>query len=230
MNLNLWWLYKRFPWLEYRHRIIARLPANASLLDLGTGAGCSRAKLFKFMRPDLNIHATDIRDVSKDAGNDIAFFTADITKGLPKDLDNKFDCVTAMHLLEHLPVNSYSRVMSEIRRVLKPGGILYLETPGIRSLFLPSFSMGRKKTACPINFYDDPSHVKPFSKTGLFYLMKNNGFTIKRTGIARNLLFALCAPLLMIIGLILNKRLLFTIGICNIVGWSVFGCGINSKD
>lgn len=226
--MKLWWLYKRFPWLEYKHRIIARLPENASLLDIGTGAGCSKAKLFKFMRPDLDVYATDIRDVSKDADNDISFFMADITEGLPKDLDNKFDCVTAMHLLEHLPVSSYNNVLANMKKVLKPGGVLYLETPGVRSLLFPSLSIGQDKFHCPINFYDDPTHVKPFSKAGLFYLMKHHGFTVKRTGIARNLVFALCAPVLIITGILVNKRLLLAIGLCHCFGWSVFGCGIKA--
>lgn len=219
--MKLWRLYKKFPWLEYRHRLVAGLPRGASLLELGS-ADCDRARLFKSIRPDLKVFAADIRDLSKNAGPGIEFFVADATAGLPERFDGYFDCVTTMHLLEHLPPAACDAVAETVKRSLKPGGAWYIETPGTRSAWLPSFSLGIRRCNCPINFYDDPSHLKPFSKGGLYYLLSDRGFDVVRCGIARNLLFAALSPGLILAGLLLRKRMWFSIGLCNLIGWSVY--------
>ena len=121
--MKLWRLYRAFPWFEHRHRLIAKLPLNASLLEIGS-SNCDRIKLFKTIRPDLKAFATDIRDFSQEAGTDVVFFVSDVTKGLPSQFDGQFDCVTTMHLFEHLPVDSYDAAVTAIKRVLKPGGQL----------------------------------------------------------------------------------------------------------
>lgn len=225
----LWNVYKKFPYFEYRHRMVANLPYQASLLEVGSST-CEFARLFKFMRPDVQVYATDIHDFSASAGDAIPFVVADITKGLPKDFENRFDCVTTMHLFEHLNPETYETAVREIKRVLKPEGVWYIETPGSRSLFFPSLSIGRDRYNCPMNFYDDPSHVKVFTEGSLFYLMKNNGFTVKRTGIARNWLFTLCAPALVLFGIIMGKRLWVALGLFNLFGWAVFGHGASMKN
>lgn len=226
---SLWKIYKQFPYFEYRHRIVAHLPHQASLLEIGSST-CEFARLFKFMRPDIQVYAVDIEDFSRSAGDSITFAVADITKGLPKDFENRFDCVTTMHLFEHLDPKNYDTAVCEIRRVLKPGGVWYIETPGLRSLFFPSFSFGRHRYSCPMNFYDDPSHVKVFTEGGLFYLMKNNGFIVKRTGVARNWLFTFCAPILVLAGFLTGKRLWVAVGLFNLFGWAVFGHGTSTKE
>jgi SAM-dependent methyltransferase len=182
--------------------------------------------LFKTLRPDVEVYATDIRDFSREAGPEITFCVADITQELPADLEGRFDCVTTMHLFEHLPPDSYDRAIAEINRVLKPGGSWYIETPGTRSILFPSFSLGRTKYNCPINFFDDPSHVKPFSKGGLYYLLHDGGFDVRRVGFARNILFTILSPVLIVGGLVLRQRQWFLVGIGNLLGWSVFAHGV----
>ena len=154
ISVKLWRFYKACPWLEYRHRLISQLPPNSSLLEIGCSY-CDRARLFKTLRPDVNVHATDIQDFSRQAGPEISFFVADVTQGLPAHLEGKFDCVTTMHLFEHLPPGSYDRAVGEISRVLKPGGSWYIETPGTRRA-----STSRCITAVS---RDRPSAVSPAS-------------------------------------------------------------------
>ncbi|QWD44506.1 class I SAM-dependent methyltransferase [Polynucleobacter paneuropaeus] len=48
--------------------------------------------------------------------------------------DNTFDIVTSWEVIEHIPKNSESKMLTEISRVLKPGGSAYLSTPK-KSLF-----------------------------------------------------------------------------------------------
>lgn len=52
----------------------------------------------------------------------------DINKGLPFDSD-KFDEILIEHVLEHIEHKDADFVMSEIHRVLKPGGIVRIEVP-----------------------------------------------------------------------------------------------------
>lgn len=223
--MKLWKIYKQHPWLEVRHKIVAGLPENGSLLEIGS-SHCDRAKLFKTIRPDLRVVATDIKDFSRQAGPDIEFFVSDLTQGLPEEFAQSFDCVTTMHLFEHLPPGSYDAAVNSIKRVLKPGGVWYIETPSVRSTLFPSFSLGARKYQCPINFYDDPSHIQPFSKCGLFYLLSDRGFYVKRFGTARNLLFTVFSPALILLGFALRKRMWLTVGLTNLFGWSVYAQGI----
>jgi predicted SAM-dependent methyltransferase len=53
----------------------------------------------------------------------------DITKGIPLK-DESFDSIDCSHILEHIQLNEdYKFVWNEMYRLLKPGGLLYVETP-----------------------------------------------------------------------------------------------------
>lgn len=73
--------------------------------------------------------------------------------------ENQFDLVEADHVLEHL--SSPFRVMAEIHRILKPGGILIIR--------VPHFSRG----------FSHPEHQRGFDVTFPFYFDKNfvGGYT-----------------------------------------------------
>jgi ubiquinone/menaquinone biosynthesis C-methylase UbiE len=58
-----------------------------------------------------------------------------IQNGLPF-AGETFDSITLMHMMEHLP--QFGKAPVELFRILKPGGRLYIEGPGPRSLFFPS--------------------------------------------------------------------------------------------
>ncbi len=74
--------------------------------------------------------------------------------------DGVFDVVTAVSLIEHL--RSPTCMLREALRVLKPGGVLILVTPNWR------FSYKR--------FFDDPTHVHPYSDTSIGFLLRSVGF------------------------------------------------------
>lgn len=53
----------------------------------------------------------------------------DIRKGIPLP-DDTFDDINCEHTMEHIQLNEdFIFVMWEIRRVLKPGGVVYIEVP-----------------------------------------------------------------------------------------------------
>lgn len=43
--------------------------------------------------------------------------------------DDAFDCVTCLEVLEHLPAANWKLAIEEMRRVLKPGGVLIVTVP-----------------------------------------------------------------------------------------------------
>lgn len=89
-------------------------------------------------------------DVVKLPGVDVVH---NINKTFPF-ADNHFEEIVGNHIIEH--VNDIEAVMKELHRILKPGGILILETPHF------SFS----------NAYVDPTHKKFFSYYTFTYFVK----------------------------------------------------------
>ncbi|PIS14950.1 hypothetical protein COT63_02550 [Candidatus Shapirobacteria bacterium CG09_land_8_20_14_0_10_38_17] len=44
-------------------------------------------------------------------------------------LKKSFDVITAFELIEHLPINSYSSFLNQIKKTLAPNGICFISTP-----------------------------------------------------------------------------------------------------
>lgn len=79
-----------------------------------------------------------------------------------------FDALTLIDVLEHL--SDPASVLEEARRVLKPGGLLYLVTPDIESLsarLLRGYWWGLR-----------PAHLYYFSRRTLASLLREKGFDI----------------------------------------------------
>ncbi len=80
--------------------------------------------------------------------------------------------VSGFHIAEHLPFDSLQILIQEALRVLKPGGILILETPNPENI----------KVATE-NFYLDPTHIRPLPSQLLSFLPEYYGF--ERTKVLR---------------------------------------------
>jgi SAM-dependent methyltransferase len=102
-----------------------------------------------------------------------SFAQVDLDRGRFPFPAESFDAVVASHVLEHL--TDQLKVMDEIFRVLKGGGLLYLECPSDRSLRLPSMPF-RHEEFRSLNFFDDPTHVgRPHTPQSLYRLFKMYG-------------------------------------------------------
>lgn len=100
-----------------------------SVLDLGCGLG--RHSLL-FARNGFKVTATDIspygveflRRKEKEEGLNIRSLVCDMVS-LPFR-DNSFDCVFSYLVISHTDTEGFKRIISEIKRVLKPDGEIYI--------------------------------------------------------------------------------------------------------
>lgn len=76
--------------------------------------------------------------------------------------DGSFDCVIANHVLEH--VSDVPRALSEIRRVLKPGGVAILQTPYSAKLHRTWEDKGIDDYSTRLQAYGQEDHVRLFGR------------------------------------------------------------------
>lgn len=74
--------------------------------------------------------------------------------------DQSFDCVIANHVLEH--VSDVPRALSEIRRVLKAGGLAILQTPYSGKLLRTWEDQGIDTPLARLQAYGQEDHVRLF--------------------------------------------------------------------
>lgn len=102
-------------------------PAPARVLDVGAGQGffCKQLR-----ERGYQVEACDfLQDNFK--LKDVPFHKADLNSAVPLP-DNQFDVIVSIEVLEH--IENHVRFISELMRVLKPGGTIILTTPNILSL------------------------------------------------------------------------------------------------
>lgn len=90
-------------------------------------------------------------------------------RGLP---DASRIAVTGFHIAEHLPFDLLQALVAQALRVLKPAGLLILETPNPENLAVGT-----------AGFYMDPTHVRPLPAPLLAFLPRFHGFA--RTHVMR---------------------------------------------
>jgi SAM-dependent methyltransferase len=78
--------------------------------------------------------------------------------------------LTAFHMVEHLPLRVLMQLLAQARRVVKPGGLLILETPNPANLIVGAHT-----------FYNDPTHCNPIPAETLAFMVESSGFQAVRT-------------------------------------------------
>jgi SAM-dependent methyltransferase len=140
--------YERRPILEFMIRAAREMPAGSHTLDVGAGDAPYR-ELF-----------THVEYVTADWENSLHEDLAAMDIQAPADDlpvdDGSFDAVLLTQVLEHVP--DPGRVLSELWRVLRPGGRLYLSAPLVWELH-----------ELPFDFYR-------YTSVGLEHLLQAAGF------------------------------------------------------
>jgi len=145
--------------------------SDCPVIDLGCGRG---EWLELLMQNGFTTHGVDLDEgmlkgchelnLSVEQGNAVSFLST-----LPNESQA---VVSAFHVVEHISFEQLRTVVSEALRVLKPGGLLIMETPNPENIVVATR-----------NFYLDPTHLRPIPPLLLAFLPEHYGF--KRVKIMR---------------------------------------------
>jgi SAM-dependent methyltransferase len=163
-------------------RVAEKLPPKGTLLDIGCGAGFIPRY---FHRLGFRVISTDFADTGG-----VQALTALIERGIEGHFlnvgadplpvpDNSVDVVFAGNVVEHLP-NSPRRFVADLKRVLKPGGFLVMDTKNAVDLKTRLKVLAGVSNWAPLaRFYDleiNPHHHKEYTLKELGQLLNLAGF------------------------------------------------------
>jgi len=163
-----------------RYRFAASvLPPGSRVLDIASGSGYGTAML---VRHGCWVVGADYDEVPLTFANKLwkhaRFIRANALR-LPFS-DNSFDAVVTFETIEH--VVEGHEFLQEMRRVLRPGGVLICSTPNIRYTFHPAFHVKEYGAG---EFFDLVEQVFPTAERYAQYFRPIDRF---RDLYARNLL------------------------------------------
>jgi len=155
---------------------LGHLPAGAKVLDVGCGSGIFTAFLqdMGFDVVGVDISETAVR-YARQCYPGIRLKVASVECGLPFKND-EFDVVWCGEVLEHL--FDVGAALTEINRVLRPGGKFVLTTPYhglVKNLIVCVLAFERHYDPCG-------SHIRFFTRRSLKLCLEKAGFTVERLG------------------------------------------------
>lgn len=141
-------------------------------LDLGCGRGewlelISQQTSFKALGIDLDAGMLEICQQ-----NGLNVLNGDALAYLDRLESASQGLITGFHIAEHLPFDLLRTMVSKAHDVLKPGGLLILETPNPENIVVGTSE-----------FYMDPTHQQPIPPNLLAFIAEYYGF--KRVKIVR---------------------------------------------
>jgi SAM-dependent methyltransferase len=190
MGAMNWTYLRRCAWVDTRARFVAGTPYGGALLDLGSSDGETLGHMAE-LRPDLRLFAADLKGAPEKYPPGCQFQRADLERDRLPWASNSMDAVTCMQLVEHL--HDLILLLQEAARLLKPGGRMFFETPHPKSLTLSS-PRGRAAGTFTLNFFDDPTHVRPVALGALAQQARGVGLEVVASGVSRSWLLAAAYP------------------------------------
>src|SRR5471032_34200 len=134
------------------------------VLDLGCGRGEWLQLLKEENIPAIGVDSnTAMIQCCTDGG--LEAYVGDALQYLAALPAHSLGGLTAFHIIEHLPLDVFIKLIDEARRVVRPGGVVLFETPNPENLIVG---------AC--NFYIDPTHRNPLPPALVAFLLKARGF------------------------------------------------------
>ncbi|WP_414040092.1 class I SAM-dependent methyltransferase [Acidithiobacillus sp. M4-SHS-6] len=150
-------------YLPFLYPLRALYP-DGVVLDLG----CGRGEWLQLLRDEgFAAHGVDqdVGMLSACASLGLRTERRDMLETLRSQPEASFMVVTGFHIAEHVPFPVLQELVAEALRVLKPAGLLILETPNAENLVVGSSS-----------FYLDPTHQRPLPPLLLAFLTEYAGF------------------------------------------------------
>ena len=130
--------------------------------------GCGRGEWLELLRDrDLVARGVDLNEAMVELCRGLGLDAAlgDAVERLREMPANSLGAVTGFHIIEHLPFQTFVRLLDESLRALASGGVILFETPNPDNLLV-----GSK------NFYLDPTHRNPLPKEMTVMIAEARGF------------------------------------------------------
>ncbi|NIG62575.1 MAG: class I SAM-dependent methyltransferase [Serratia symbiotica] len=135
-----------------------------TILDLGSGRGEWLEMMQSIGFDGIGIdHNEEILSYCRNLGLNVK--TSDVISFLESMADESVAIVSSFHLVEHIGFYNVKRLVEESFRILKPGGLLIIETPNPENIIVSTN-----------NFYLDPTHISPIPSALLSFLVEHEGF------------------------------------------------------
>jgi SAM-dependent methyltransferase len=152
---------------EIKERFKEYLPyvkESAPVIDLG----CGRGEWLDLLR-ESGIEARGV-DSNQIQVEQCRARGLDVTEGdflvhLQSMAAESVGAITGFHIIEHLSFNALVALLNEVKRVLRPGGIVIFETPNPENVVVGSHY-----------FYLDPTHRHPLPSELMEFVFKHQGF------------------------------------------------------
>lgn len=158
---------------EITERLRVYLPFVEPLLQIDADRrvgdlGCGRGEWLELMQNfGMQAHGVDLdAGMLKDCyDRNLSAEKGDAIEWLKAQSEGSLSVVSGFHIAEHLPFELLQTMIREALRVLRPGGLLILETPNAENI-----SVGT------LTFHMDPTHVRPLPPGLLSFLPRFYGF------------------------------------------------------
>ncbi len=150
-----------------------------TILDIGCGNGQTAIKTAKYAKKVIGIDIDkSLLDIAQKSArrfriSNVQFKLANLEKKLRFNM-NTFDEIIFLDVLEHL--HNRDQILTEIRRLLRPGGLLFLGVPNSQT------SWKKLQRRFGVNSFSDPDHKVEFSEVQVRNLLKKHGFKIENLG------------------------------------------------
>lgn len=143
--------------------------AQVHTTGIAIDLGCGRGEWLQYLQQQCDLEVLGV-----DNNNDMIMecqlkgvkaVYSDILTCLKAQADNTALVISGFHIAEHLPAGRLYQLIQQAHRILKPGGVLILETPNPENVRTATYQ-----------FHLDPSHLHPLPPPLLDFLVKQVGF------------------------------------------------------
>lgn len=135
--------------------------------------GCGRGEWLEVLKDaGFQVHGVDLDEGMLEACKklNLSVELADAISHISSMGNESASIISAFHVAEHISFEQLQTLVTQALRVLKPGGLLILETPNPENLVVATCS-----------FYLDPTHERPIPPLLLSFLAEHAGFSRVKT-------------------------------------------------